>query len=194
MEQEAGVDRPRLEMSLVQGCRWFLVVFYILILFFLIACIMILLIALNRSGQFALLSAFFGALLYCTVTLPNVLFSMRRISLAQRQGRNSAPGMPARRMTRRPTKVKGALAGLFLFSLLGAAAFVGLLYLPGQGPVFALVSGALGLAFFFSLFQISVSAFGLLLIQRGRARNASFTGYDAPPSEEEEHEAGEEST
>jgi hypothetical protein len=183
MEHEAGVDQPRLEMPLAQGCRLFSMILYALILFFLLACTMILLIALNRSG-------FFGALLYCALTLPRVLFSMRQASLAQRQGSDGAAVMQARKTTRRPT-VRGTLARLLLFSLLGTAAFVGLYFLPGQGLVFALISGILGLAFFFSLFQVSMSVLGLLLIQRGRARNASVEGHGAHASDGGEHEAGE---
>ena len=80
---------------------------------------------------------------------------------------------------------------LLLFSLLGTAAFVGLYFLPGQGAVFALISGVLGFSFFFSLFQVSGSVLGLVLIQRGRARNASLEGHDASPSDGGEHEAGE---
>jgi hypothetical protein len=190
MEQEAGGNQPRLTMSLAQGCRLFGRILYVLILFCLIACIMILLIVLNRSGWFALLSGVFGALLYCTLTLPRVLLSMRQASLAQRQARDATAGMPVRRTTRRPT-VRSILGGLLLFSLLGTAAFVGLYFLPGQGPVFALISGILGLAFFFSLFQVSVSVLGLVLIQRGRARNPSFEGHGTPPSDGGEHEAGE---
>src|SRR5258708_2115102 len=182
MEHEAGVDQPRLHMSLAQGCRLFGMILYVLILFCLLACITILLIVLNRSGWFALLSGFFGALLYCTLTLPRVLLSMRQASLAQRQARDSTAGMQARRTTRRPT-VRGTLGGLLLFSLLGTAAFVGLYFLPGQGLVFALISGILGLAFFFSLFQVSMLVFGLVLIQRGRARNASLEGHAPPPSD-----------
>jgi hypothetical protein len=190
MEHEAGVDQPRLEMPLAQGCRLFSMILYALILFFLLACTMILLIALNRSGRFAFLSGFFGALLYCALTLPRVLFSMRQASLAQRQGSDGAAVMQARKTTRRPT-VRGTLARLLLFSLLGTAAFVGLYFLPGQGLVFALISGILGLAFFFSLFQVSMSVLGLLLIQRGRARNASVEGHGAHASDGGEHEAGE---
>jgi len=190
MEHEVGVDQPRLNMSLAQGCRLFGRILYVLILFFLLACIMILLIVLNRSGWFALLSGVFGALLYCTLTLPRVVFRMRQASLAQRQARDGTAGMHARRTIRRPT-VRGTLGGLLLFSLLGTAAFVGLYFLPGQGPVFALISGVLGLSFFFSLFQVSMSVLGLVLIQRGRARNASLEGHGAPPSDGGEHEAGE---
>lgn len=190
MEHEAGVDQPRLEMPLVQGCRLFSMILYALILFFLIACTMILLIALNRSGRFALLSGFFGALLYCALTLPRMLISMRQASLAQRQARGGTAGMQTRRTTRRPT-MRGTLGGLLLFSLLGAAAFVALYFLPSQGLVFALISGILGLAFFFSLLQLSISVLGLLLIQRGRARNASVEGHGPPPSDGGEHEAGE---
>src|SRR6266700_3454631 len=61
MEHEVGVDQPRLNMSLAQGCRLFGRILYVLILFFLLACIMILLIVLNRSGWFALLRGVFGA-------------------------------------------------------------------------------------------------------------------------------------
>ncbi len=191
MEHDSRVDQPRLEMPLAQGCRLFITILYVLILFFLIASIMILLIALNRSGRFALLSAFFGALLYCTLTLPKVLFSLRKVSLVQHQARDSTAGMHTRIMTRRPTTVRGALGGLLLFSLLGTAAYVGLHFLPDQGPVFALISGALGLFFCFSLFQVGGSVFGLFLIQRGRTRNASFEGHDGPPSKGQGHEADE---
>src|SRR6266487_1425520 len=183
MEHEVGVDQPRLNMSLAQGCRLFGRILYVLILFFLLACIMILLIVLNRSGWFALLSGFFGALLYCTLTLPRVLLSMRHASLAQSKARDGTAGMHARRTTRRPTKVRGALGGLLLFSLLGTAAIVGLYFLPGQGPVFALISGILGLSFFFCLLQVGWSVLGLFLIQGGRARNASVEGHGAPPSD-----------
>ena len=186
MERESGVDQPWLEMPLAQGCRLFSMILYMLILFFLIACIMFLLIVLNRSGWFALLSAFFGALLYCTLTLPRVLFGMRQASLEQRQGRDSTAGIHARIRTRRPTTVRGTLGGLLLFSLLGTAAFVGLYFLPGQGPVFALISGILGLSFFFCLLQVGWSVLGLFLIQGGRARNASVEGHGAPPSDGEE--------
>ena len=194
MEHEAGVDQPRPEMALAQGCRLFSMILYVLILFFLLACIMILLIVLNRSGWFALLSGFFGALLYCTLTLPRVVFSMRQASLAQRQTMGGTAGMHARITTRRPTRrratVRGTLGGLLLFSLLGTAAFVGLYFLPGQGPVFALISGVLGLCFYYSLLQVSGSVLGLFLIHRGRARNASFEGHSAPPTNGGEHEAG----
>ncbi len=190
MEHEVGVDQPRLNMSLAQGCRLFGSILYALILFFLLACIMIFLIVLNRSGWFAFLSGAFGALLYCTLTLPGIVFRMRQASLAQPQARDGTAGMHARRTTRRPT-VRGTLGGLLLFSLLGTAAFVGLYFLLGQGLVFALISGVLGLSFFFSLFQVSMSVLGLVLIQRGRARNASMEGHSAPPSEGGEHEAGE---
>jgi hypothetical protein len=191
MEREAGVDQPWLEMPLAQGCRLFGMILYMLILFFLIACIMILLIVLNRSSWFALLSAFFGALLYCALTLPRVLFGMRQASLAQRQGSDGTAGMHARRTTRRPTTVRGTLGRLLLFILLGTAAFVGLYFLPSQGPVFALISGILGLSFFFCLLQVGWSLLGFFLIQRGRARNASVEGHSAPPSEGGENEAGE---
>ena len=142
MEREARGDQPRLEMPLAQGCRLVSMILYVLILFFLIACIMILLIVLNRSGWFALLSAFFGALIYCALTLPRVLFGMRQASLAPRQGRDGAAGMHARRTTRRPTTLRGTLGGLLLFSLLGTAAFVGLYFLPSQGPVFVFPSSS----------------------------------------------------
>ena len=181
MEHEVGVDQPRLNMPLAQGCRLFSRIVYVLILFFLLACILILLIVLNRSGWFALLSGVFGALLYCALTLPGVMFRMR-------QARDGNAGMHARRTTRRPT-VRGTLGAFLLFSLLGTVAFLGLYFLPGQGLVFALISGVLGLSFFFSLFQVSISVLGLVLIQRGRARNVE--GYSAPPSEGGEHEAGE---
>jgi hypothetical protein len=190
MEHEAGGDQPRLEMPLAQGCRLFSMILYALILFFLMACTMMLLIALNRSGRFALLSAFFGALLYCALTLPRVLLGMRQASLAQRQTRDGTAGMHARRTTRRPT-MRGTLGALLLFSLLGTAACVGLYFLPSQGLVFALISGILGLAFFFSLFQVSLAVLGLVLIQRGRAKNASVEGHGPPPSDGREHEAGE---
>jgi hypothetical protein len=191
MEREAGVDQPRLEMPLAQGCRLFGMILYMLILFFLIACIMILLIVLNRSGWFALLSAFFGALLYCALTLPRMFFGMRQASLAQPQGRNGTAGMHARIMTRRPTTLRGTLGRLLLFSLLGTATFIGLYYLPSQGPFFALISGVLGLSFFFCLLQVGWSLLGLFLIQRGRARNASVEGHDTLPSDGGENEAGE---
>ena len=195
MEHEVGGDQPRLTMSLAQGCRLFGMILFVLILFFLLACIMILLIVLNRSGWFALLSGVFGALLYCTLILPRVVLRMRQASLAQRQARDATAGMPTRRTTRPPTRrptVRGTLGGLLLFSLLGTAAFVGLYFLPGQGAVFALISGVLGFSFFFSLFQVSMSVLGLVLIHRGRARNASFEGHGAPPpSDGGEHEAGE---
>jgi hypothetical protein len=56
MEHEVGENRLRLmNMSLAQGCRRFVMILYVLILFCLLACIMILLIVLNRSGWFALL-------------------------------------------------------------------------------------------------------------------------------------------
>ncbi len=190
MEHEVGVDQPRPNMSLAQGCRLFGSILYVLILFFLLACIMILLIVLNRSGWFALLSGVFGALLYCTLTLPVIVFRMRQTSLAQRQVRHDTAGMHARRTAERPT-VRGTLGGLLLFSLVGTAAFGGLYFLPGQGPVFALISGVLGISFFFSLFQVGISVFGLVLIQRGRARNASLEGHGAPPSDGGEHEADE---
>ncbi len=49
-----------------------------------------------------------------------------------------------------------------------------------------------GFSFFFSLFQVSWSVLGLVLIHRGRARNASLEGHGAPPpSDGGEHEAGE---
>ena len=194
MEHEAGGDQPRLTMSLAQGCRLFGMILFVLILFCLLACIMMLLIVLNRSGWFALLSGVFGALLYCTLTLPRVVLRMRQASLAQRQARDGTAGMPARRTTRPPTRrptVRGTLGGLLLFSLLGTAAFVGLYFLPGQGAVFALISGVLGFSFFFSLFVVSGSVLILVLIQRGRARNPSFEGHGAPPSDGGEHEAGE---
>jgi hypothetical protein len=194
MEHEVGGAQPRLHMSLARGCRLFGMILFVLILFFLLACIMILLIVLNRSGWFALLSGVFGALLYCTLTLPRVVLRMRQASLAQRQARDGTAGMPARRTTRPPTRrptVRGTLGGLLLFSLLGTAAFIGLYFLPGQGAVFALISGVLGFSFFFSLFQVSVSVLGLVLIHRGRARNASFEGQGTPPSDGGEHEAGE---
>src|SRR5260370_9184574 len=147
LEHEVGGDQPRLTMSLAQGCRLFGMILFVLILFFLLACIMILLIVLNRSGWFALLSGVFGALLYCTLTLPRGLLRMRQASLAQRQARDGTAGMPARRTTRPPTRrptVRGTLGGLLLFSLLGTAAFFRLYFLPGQGAVFALISGVLG--------------------------------------------------
>ena len=194
MEHETGGDQPGLTMSVAQGCRLFMRILYVLILFCLLAGIMILLIVLNRSGWFALLSGVFGALLGALLyTLSRVVLRMRQASLAQRQARDGIAGIHARITTRRPTTVRGTLGGLLLFSLLGTAAFVGLYFLPGQGPVFALISGVLGLSFFFSLFQVSMSVLGLVLIQRGRARNASFEGHGAPPSDGGEHEAGERS-
>jgi hypothetical protein len=191
MEREAGVNPPRLEMPLAQGCRLVSMILYVLILFFLIACIMILLIILNRSGWFALLSAFFGALLYCALTLPRMLFGMRQTSLGQPQGRDGTAEMHARRTTRRPTTLRGTLGRLLLFSLLGTSAFVGLYFLPSQGPVFALISGILGLSFFFCLLQVGLSVLGLFLIQRGKARKASVEGHSATPSNGGENEAGE---
>src|SRR5258708_12757609 len=89
-------------MSLAQGCRLFGMILFVLILFFLLACIMILLIVLNRSGWFALLSGVFGALLYCTLTLPRVVFRMRQASFAQLPARDGPARMPARR-TPQPT-------------------------------------------------------------------------------------------
>jgi hypothetical protein len=190
MEHEVGVDQPQLNMSVGQGCRLFSRILYVLILFLLLACIMILLIVLNRSGWFALLSGIFGVLLYCTLTLPGIVFRMRQASLAQPQARDDTTEMHARRTTRGPT-VRDTLGSLLLFGLLGTAALVGLYFLPGQGLVFALISGVLSLSFFFSLLQVSISVFGLVLIQRGRARNASLKEYNATPSEEGEHdEAG----
>lgn len=194
MEHEVRVDQLRLNMSLAQGCRLFGMILFVLILFFLLACIMILLILLNRSGWFALLSGVFGALLYCTLTFSRVLLGTRQASLAQYQTRDSTAGMPTGRATRLPTRrptVRGTLGRLILFSLLGTAAFVGLYFLPGQGAVFALISGVFGFFFFFSLFQVSGSLLGLVLIHRGRARNASFEGHGAPPFEGGEHDAGE---
>ncbi len=47
MEHEVGVGQPRLNMSLAQGCRLFGRILYVLILFFLLACILIHLIVLN---------------------------------------------------------------------------------------------------------------------------------------------------
>jgi len=85
MEHEVGVDQPRLNMSLAQGCRLFGRILYVLILFFLLACIMILLIVLNRSGWFALLSGVFGALLYCTLTLPRVVFRIWKGARGRRE-------------------------------------------------------------------------------------------------------------
>ena len=172
MEREARVDQPRLEMPLAQGCRLVSMILYVLILFFLIACIMILLIVLNRSGWFALLSALFGALLYCTLTLSGMLFGRRQASLGQPQGRDGAAGIHGRIAARRPTTLRGTLGRLLLFSFLGTAAIVGLYFLPSQGPLFALISGILGLSFFFCLLQVGWSVLGLFLIQRGRARNA----------------------
>lgn len=192
MEHELGIDQPGLNMSLVQGCRLLTRILYVLILFFLLACIMTLLIVLNRSGWFALLSGVFGALLYCilTLTLPRVASRLRQAPLAQRQAGDGTAGMYTRRTTRGPT-VRETLGGLLLFSLLGTAAFAGLYFLPGQGLVFALISGVLGLSFFFSLLQVSISVFGLVLIQRRRARNASLEGHHVPPLEGAEHDTGE---
>ena len=85
MEHEVGGDQPRLNMSLAQGCRLFGRILYVLILFFLLACILILLIVLNRSGWFALLSGFFGALLYCTLTLPRVVFRIWKGARGRRE-------------------------------------------------------------------------------------------------------------
>ena len=111
--------------------------------------------------------------------------------MAQRQARDGTAGMRARRTTRRPTTLRGTLGGFLLFSLLGTAALVGLYFLPGQGLAFALISGVLGLCFYYSLLQVSGSVLGLFLIHRGRARNASFEGHSAPPTNGGEHEAGE---
>src|SRR5260370_20103802 len=85
MEHEVGGDQPRLTMSLAQGCRLFGLILSVLILFFLLACIMILLIVLNRSGWFSLFECLFGALLFLSLTLPRRVFRMRQSSFAQRQ-------------------------------------------------------------------------------------------------------------
>src|SRR5258708_24254478 len=103
MEHEVGGDQPRLTMSLAQGCRLFGMILFVLILFFLLACIMILLIVLNRSGWFALLSGVFCALLYCTLTLPRVVLRMRQASLAQPRATARPAGLPGRRTTRPTT-------------------------------------------------------------------------------------------
>lgn len=184
----------RVEMSLAQGCRLFGTILYVLILFLLSACIIILLNLLNRSGGFALLSGFFGALLYCALTLPRILFSWRRTALALRQAQAGNTEMQTRIMTRpagRQPTVGGLLGNLLLFSLLAAAAFIGLYFLRGQSLVFALISAVLGLCFCFSLFQIGAAVLGLFLIRRGRARNASFEQDSDSPSNEDEHETDE---
>lgn len=185
----------RVEMSLAQGCRLFGTVLYVLILFCLSAGIIILLNIFNRGGWFALLSGLFGALLYCALTLPRLVFSWRRASLVLRLAREGNTEMQERIRTRQPGRsptVRGLLGTMLLFGLLGTASFLGLYFLPGQSLLFALISGVLGLCFCFSLFQIAASVFGLFLMRRGKARNTAPEHNASSSSSEEEQNAGQE--
>src|SRR5260370_21189423 len=96
MEHEVGGDQPSLNMSLAQGCRLFGLILSVLILFFLLACIMILLIVLNRSGWFALLSGVFVALLFFTFSLPRLVFRRMQLSFTHSQASAGARALQTR--------------------------------------------------------------------------------------------------
>ena len=119
--------------------------------------IVLILNALNRGGWFALLSGVFGMLLYSALVFVQWLFD-------RSPGRQRPPHGPVREgpEARRAFLVL-ASRGFLINGPLGIAGFVGLFFLRGQSPVFALISAVLGLMLCIGLFRV-VTMVGVLVL------------------------------
>jgi len=123
--------------------------------------IILLLNILNRGGWFALLSAFFGILLYSVLVLWQWLREQRR----GHQKPHSCPvgdGPEAQRAA-----MSALYRGFLIYGLQAIAGVVGLLLLPDQqSPVFALISGILGFLFCKGLFTVGMFAVVAFIARR----------------------------
>lgn len=127
---------------------------------------------LNRSGWFSLLSGLSGMLLYSVLVFVQWI-SGRSLGWRGSQNQNqNLEGPP----TRQALLVQMCPV-LLLYGLLGIAGAVGLFFIPDQqSPVFALISGALGLLLCISVFRfvmfIGISILVLFLAEKFERQSA----------------------
>ncbi len=169
MEPEEDMTEHPPTGEMPRGCYKFNLIFNALIALVLGIGIVFILNILNRSGRFALLSGLFGALLYSALVFPRLLF-YRGAGLPG--SRFNQAGEAGQEQMGRPATKALAYRGIVLFVLLGGAGFVGLLFIPGQRPVFALISAVLGLLLCGCLFIIGMLVLVLFLANRERSEPA----------------------
>lgn len=155
---EADAERPR-PVEISRGCYRLNIILNVLIGLFLGVCIVLILNMFNRSGWFALLSGLFGAMIYCALALPRILFGPIP---GMHRGNAVAHG---REMSLR-ARVRGLYRGVVLLTLIGIALLVALYYLPGQQPIFAFISAVIVLLLCVCLFMIGLSALALFIARR----------------------------
>jgi hypothetical protein len=110
----------------------------------------------NRSGWFALLSGLFGALLYCAIVFPRILFSPNPDPRRRLNG-NGNNATPQQEPADRHTAKKLALGGIVIPSSFALAASIGLWRLPTNQPIFAFVDALLAIVICIALFMIGLS-------------------------------------
>lgn len=133
-------------------------------------CIVLILDVLNRGGWFALLGGLSGMLLYSALVFVQWISGR---SLGQRTSQNqNLEGQRARQAF-----LTMVCPWLLLYGLLAIAGGIGLFFIPGQqSPIFALISGALGLLLCISAFRfmmfIGISVLVLFFAERIESRLA----------------------
>ena len=123
--------------------------------------IVLILNVINRGGRFALLSGLFGAMFSYIWPLLRKLFERLRFH-AEADG-------DVETQAQEPSRVKIAVAtygGIVYFGLLVAAAGSGLIVLPGEGLLFALLSGILGYVLFVGLLGFGLVILALNILRR----------------------------
>jgi hypothetical protein len=130
----------------------------------------------NRGGRFALLSGLFGAMFSYIWPLLSGLFGamfsyiwplLRK--LFERLRFHADAGGDVETQAQEPSRVKIAVAtygGIVYFGLLVAAAGSGLIVLPGEGLLFALLSGILGYVLFVGLLGFGLVILALNILRR----------------------------
>ncbi len=124
----------------------------------------------NRSGWFALLSGSFGALLYCAIVFPRILFSPNPDPRRRFEGNGNPVGEQQDRHT-----AKGmAVGGFAISSILAIGSCIGLYYFPANQPIFAFVDALLAIVLCIALF---ITGLSLLAFFLGRGHMDGNGGY-----------------
>jgi hypothetical protein len=127
----------------------------------------------NHGGWFALLGGLFGALLYCAVVFPRLLFGPSPASGRRRYGDEDNRNRQQVQGNRRSAKSM-ALSGFAFSSVLAIAAGYGLIYLPTNRPIFAFLDAILALVICVALFILGLC---ILAFFFGRGHRDGNRGY-----------------
>jgi len=150
MEREENRTEAPDFAEIPRGRNPFKLVLGILLAQVLGVCIVLILNVLNRSGWFALLGGLSGMLLYSTLVFVQWISGR---SLGWRTSQNQNLEGPRARQA----FLVLTCPWLLLYGLLAIAGGIGLFFIPDQqNPVFALISGALGLLLCINAFRFVV--------------------------------------